>query len=112
MEAGFSGVAGVGIAAEGIALGAAQRRGPRTDRVVAARIVVSGVLLPGDELLRVIELAVRADADLVHDCGLKLRGTGQERQAGSVGDYVSPVRGCGCTLLLHDAASVAAATDC
>ena len=42
------------------------------DGVVAAGIVVCGVLLASDELLRVVELSVRADADLVHDCGLEV----------------------------------------
>ena len=35
------------------------------DRVVATRVVVGGVLLARDELLGVVELAVRARADLV-----------------------------------------------
>ena len=39
------------------------------DRVVAARVVVGGVLLARDELLRVEELAVRARADLVETVG-------------------------------------------
>ena len=34
---------------------------------MAARVVVRGVLLARDELLRVVELAVRARADLVDD---------------------------------------------
>jgi hypothetical protein len=38
----------------------------RTNRVVSARVVVRGVLLARDELLRVVEVAVRARADLVH----------------------------------------------
>jgi len=42
------------------------------DRLVAARVVVRRVLLARDKLLRVVELAVRADADLVDDRGLEV----------------------------------------
>ena len=42
------------------------------DRVVAASVVVGGILLAGDELLRVEELAVRARADLVDGRRLKV----------------------------------------
>merc|ERR1719214_323682 len=42
------------------------------DGVVATRVVVGGVLLAGDELLRVVELAVGAGADLVDDGGLEV----------------------------------------
>jgi hypothetical protein len=62
---------------------------------VAARVVVRGVLLARDELLRVVELAVRADADLVDDRGLEVdedgagdvlagAGLGEERVEGVV----------------------------
>ena len=43
-----------------------------TDGVVATGVVVGGVLLAGDELLRVEELAVGAGADLVDDGGLEV----------------------------------------
>merc|ERR1719389_1542494 len=42
------------------------------DGVVAARVVVGRVLLARDELLRVVQLAVGAGADLVHDGGLEV----------------------------------------
>jgi len=47
---------------------------------VAARVVVRGVLLAGDELLGVEELAVRAGADLVDHGGLEV----EEDAAGDV----------------------------
>ena len=42
------------------------------DRVVPAGVVVGGVLLAGDQLLGVVELAVGACADLVDDGGLEV----------------------------------------
>merc|ERR1719460_1789635 len=42
------------------------------DRVVAARIVVGRVLLARDQLLRVVELAVGARADLIDDRRLEV----------------------------------------
>mmetsp|Transcript_44423 Transcript_44423/g.143308 ORF Transcript_44423/g.143308 Transcript_44423/m.143308 type:complete len:201 (+) Transcript_44423:1042-1644(+) len=50
------------------------------DRVVAACVVVGGVLLARDELLGVVELAVRARADLVDDGRLEV----DEDRAGHV----------------------------
>jgi len=50
------------------------------DRVVATSVVVGGILLAGDQLLRVEELAVGARADLVDDGGLKV----EEHAAGHV----------------------------
>jgi len=44
----------------------------RTDGVVATGVVVGGVLLAGDELLGVVQVAVRARADLVHARGLEV----------------------------------------
>jgi len=40
--------------------------------VVATGVVVGSVLLAGDELLRVVEVAVGASADLVHASGLEV----------------------------------------
>ncbi len=40
--------------------------------VVSARVVVGGVLLARDELLRVVQLAVSTGANLVHDSGLEI----------------------------------------
>jgi len=42
------------------------------DGVVSSGVVVGGVLLSGDELLGVVQLAVRAVADLVDYGGLKI----------------------------------------
>merc|ERR1712086_1200376 len=50
------------------------------DGVVAAGVVVGRVLLAGDQLLRVVQLAVGAGADLVHDGGLEVN----EHAAGDV----------------------------
>merc|ERR1711871_814289 len=48
------------------------------DRVVATSVVVGGVFLAGDQLLGVVQLAVRASADLVNHGGLQVdvHGTG------------------------------------
>ena len=65
------------------------------DGVVAASVIVGSVFLTGDQLLGVVQLAVRAGADLVHDSGLEvhehsarhvLAGTslGEERVEGVV----------------------------
>ena len=48
--------------------------------VVTARVVVGGVLLAGDELLRVVELAVGAGSHLIDDGGLEV----EEDSAGNV----------------------------
>mmetsp|Transcript_19637 Transcript_19637/g.22574 ORF Transcript_19637/g.22574 Transcript_19637/m.22574 type:complete len:488 (-) Transcript_19637:42-1505(-) len=50
------------------------------DRVVATSVVVRSVLLSGDQLLRVEQLAVRARAHLVHDRRLQV----EEHSAGDV----------------------------
>jgi hypothetical protein len=51
-----------------------------TNCVVAARVVVCGVLLARDELLRVVQVAVRAGADLVDAGRLQInhKGAGHE----------------------------------
>ena len=43
-----------------------------TDSIVATSVVVSGILLAADELLRVEELAVRSSPDLVNDGRLQI----------------------------------------
>ena len=47
---------------------------------VAARVVIGGVLLARDELLRVVKLAVRARADLIYQRGTQLKRRAQVRR--------------------------------
>ena len=60
-----------------------QQETERTDGVVAAGEVVGGILLTGDQLLRVEELAVSARADLIDHGRLQvdLRNSKQRRIA-------------------------------
>ena len=55
--------------------------------IVATGVVVGGILLAGDELLRVVQLAVGAGAHLVADAGLKVDedGTGHVLASTSLG---------------------------
>ncbi len=43
-----------------------------SNSVVSARVVVGGVFLSGDELLRMVELAISTSAHFVHDGGLQV----------------------------------------
>jgi hypothetical protein len=51
---------------------------------VAASVVVGGVLLAGDQLLGVEQLAVGAHADLVNDGGLEVNKDGPKVKVKSI----------------------------
>ena len=47
-----------------------------SDGVVTSSVVVSGILLSSDQLLRVEKLSVSSSSDLINDCGLKIQEDG------------------------------------
>ena len=59
-----------------------------SDGVVSTGVVVGGILLSGDDLLRVVELPVGSRADLVTDGGLQVNvdGTGDVLSSSSLGE--------------------------
>jgi hypothetical protein len=54
------------------------------DCVVTTGVVVGGILLAGDELLRVIQLTVGASSDLVTDTGLEVNKDGTRDMLSSI----------------------------